>query len=173
MGEGYHNYHHEFPSDYRNGIRLYDYDPTKWLIAALALLGQAYDLKRFSDNEIRKAQVQMRHAALERDSARLNWGPAEEELPHISWERVREAVRDGNTKWLVLDGYVLDVGAFVEQHPGGARILQAHLGKDCSTQFRTLYRHTNAAHNLQKTLRVGRVVTTERSEGGCRFSTVR
>ncbi|PVU88743.1 hypothetical protein BB561_005723 [Smittium simulii] len=31
LGEGYHNFHHEFPSDYRNGIRFYHYDPTKWL----------------------------------------------------------------------------------------------------------------------------------------------
>lgn len=33
-GEGYHNYHHKFPSDYRNGIRFYHWDPTKWLIKA-------------------------------------------------------------------------------------------------------------------------------------------
>ena len=28
-GEGYHNFHHIFASDYRNGIRWYHYDPTK------------------------------------------------------------------------------------------------------------------------------------------------
>ena len=38
FGEGYHNYHHEFPSDYRNGIRFYHWDPTKWLIRALAFM---------------------------------------------------------------------------------------------------------------------------------------
>jgi len=32
FGEGYHNFHHEFPNDYRNGIMWYHYDPTKWLI---------------------------------------------------------------------------------------------------------------------------------------------
>jgi stearoyl-CoA desaturase (delta-9 desaturase) len=31
-GEGYHNFHHEFPKDYRNGYGLFDYDPSKWLI---------------------------------------------------------------------------------------------------------------------------------------------
>ncbi len=36
MGEGYHNFHHRFPSDFRNGIRWRDYDPTKWLVCALA-----------------------------------------------------------------------------------------------------------------------------------------
>ena len=32
MGEGYHNFHHEFPNDYRNGIEWYQYDPTQWFI---------------------------------------------------------------------------------------------------------------------------------------------
>ena len=36
-GEGYHNYHHLFQWDYRNGIRWYQWDPTKWLISAADL----------------------------------------------------------------------------------------------------------------------------------------
>ncbi len=32
FGEGYHNYHHTFPSDYRNGFRWYQFDPSKLLI---------------------------------------------------------------------------------------------------------------------------------------------
>jgi len=38
-GEGYHNFHHEFPNDYRNGIFWYHYDPTKWLIKACSYIG--------------------------------------------------------------------------------------------------------------------------------------
>ena len=34
FGEGYHNYHHIFESDYRNGIRWYQFDPSKWFIKA-------------------------------------------------------------------------------------------------------------------------------------------
>jgi stearoyl-CoA desaturase (delta-9 desaturase) len=34
-GEGYHNFHHEFASDYRNGLKVYAWDPTKWLIYSL------------------------------------------------------------------------------------------------------------------------------------------
>ena len=30
IGEGFHGFHHNFPNDARNGIRWYDYDPTKW-----------------------------------------------------------------------------------------------------------------------------------------------
>ena len=55
--------------------RFYHYDPTKWLIAGLALLGQATGLKRFSDNEVRKAELQMKHEELRKRMQRLDWGP--------------------------------------------------------------------------------------------------
>ena len=47
-GEGYHNYHHRFPSDYRNGIRWYNWDPSKWLIWTLAQIGLVSHLRRIS-----------------------------------------------------------------------------------------------------------------------------
>jgi len=45
FGEGYHNYHHVFSSDYRNGIRWFQYDPTKWSIWLMSQLGIANNLK--------------------------------------------------------------------------------------------------------------------------------
>ncbi len=45
-GEGYHNYHHVFPSDYRNGIAWYHFDPTKWLVYGLSRLGLTWGLRR-------------------------------------------------------------------------------------------------------------------------------
>lgn len=57
-GEGYHNYHHLFQWDYRNGIRWWHFDPTKWLIAAAARLGLARNLKRVPEFVIRRAMVQ-------------------------------------------------------------------------------------------------------------------
>ena len=44
-GEGYHNFHHRFPTDYRNGFRWYHWDPSKWFIRVLAYLRLAWDLK--------------------------------------------------------------------------------------------------------------------------------
>ncbi len=32
FGEGFHNFHHTFQTDYRNGIRWWHWDPSKWLI---------------------------------------------------------------------------------------------------------------------------------------------
>lgn len=46
FGEGYHNYHHTFQADYRNGAHWYSWDPTKWLIWTLSHLGVTGDLRR-------------------------------------------------------------------------------------------------------------------------------
>ena len=45
-GEGYHNYHHSFQADYRNGPRLYNWDPSKWLIWTMARVSLTSGLKR-------------------------------------------------------------------------------------------------------------------------------
>ena len=46
FGEGYHNFHHTFPADYRNGLKWYHFDPSKWLIWTGNLLGLTSNLKR-------------------------------------------------------------------------------------------------------------------------------
>ncbi len=46
FGEGYHNYHHAFETDYRNGPRWYNFDPGKWLIWVLSKVGLARDMRR-------------------------------------------------------------------------------------------------------------------------------
>ncbi|MCJ8277504.1 MAG: acyl-CoA desaturase, partial [Bdellovibrionales bacterium] len=63
-GEGYHNFHHHFQNDYRNGIRWYDYDPTKWSINFLSSLGLAYKLKTTPEQEIILAKVKERSRSL-------------------------------------------------------------------------------------------------------------
>lgn len=45
FGEGYHNYHHTYQTDYRNGPRWYNFDPSKWLIYTLSLLRLASSLR--------------------------------------------------------------------------------------------------------------------------------
>ena len=54
-GEGYHNYHHHFQWDYRNGIRWWQYDPTKWFIYLCSLVGLTKDLKRVPEDKIQAA----------------------------------------------------------------------------------------------------------------------
>lgn len=55
MGEGYHNYHHTFPTDYRTGAKWWHLDPTKWMIYWLAKLGLARRLKRASPERVAQA----------------------------------------------------------------------------------------------------------------------
>ena len=52
FGEGYHNYHHRFPIDYRNGVRLYQFDPGKWLVRGLSFVGLAKNLRYISKKRI-------------------------------------------------------------------------------------------------------------------------
>lgn len=56
-GEGYHNFHHRFSTDFRNGVRWYQWDPSKWFIATLAAVGLAWDLKTVSRFKILEARV--------------------------------------------------------------------------------------------------------------------
>ena len=56
MGEGYHNYHHEFQHDYRNGVKPWQFDPTKWLIWTLSKLRLVRNLRRVPADKIRSAQ---------------------------------------------------------------------------------------------------------------------
>ena len=57
FGEGYHNYHHSFQHDYRNGVKLWQWDPTKWAIWTLSKLGLATELRRVPEEKIVLAEL--------------------------------------------------------------------------------------------------------------------
>ncbi|MFQ3271311.1 MAG: stearoyl-CoA desaturase (delta-9 desaturase) [Lentimonas sp.] len=57
FGEGYHNYHHAFAADYRNGIRWYHFDPSKWTIWLASKLGMTEKLRVINDIALQKALV--------------------------------------------------------------------------------------------------------------------
>lgn len=69
-GEGFHNYHHRFPSDYRNGIYWYQWDLAKWVIALLSLAGLTWDLKKMSRFGILLARLKTNQERLRRLLAR-------------------------------------------------------------------------------------------------------
>lgn len=56
LGEQYHNYHHAFPRDYRHGVRRFDFDPTKWLIEGLVLVGLAKNAFKMPAKRIEDAK---------------------------------------------------------------------------------------------------------------------
>ena len=79
-GEGYHNFHHRFPGDYRNGVRWYQWDPSKWLIAVLSQVGLTSDLKKVSKFKILEARLRADHARVQK------WVALNGRLPH--WDRL-------------------------------------------------------------------------------------
>jgi stearoyl-CoA desaturase (delta-9 desaturase) len=68
MGEGYHNYHHCFPADYRNGVRAWQFDPTKWFVWSLSKVGVTRDLTRVP-TEKREARMRQRRERREASPA--------------------------------------------------------------------------------------------------------
>lgn len=81
FGEGYHNYHHTFAQDYRNGIRWFHFDPTKWLIWILYKCGLARQLRKVQKYQIEeKILLERKRILLEKTN-----------FPHISqkeeWEK--------------------------------------------------------------------------------------
>lgn len=65
-GEGYHNYHHIFESDYRNGIRWYQFDPSKWFIKAASVVGLTKNLRTVPEDKIQAALWKMEKSRVER-----------------------------------------------------------------------------------------------------------
>ncbi|TFY81300.1 hypothetical protein EWM64_g2712 [Hericium alpestre] len=141
VGEGYHNFHHQFPMDYRNAIKWYQYDPTKWFIYT------------FPDNEVKKGQLTMQLKRLRETQDGLVW-PHDNDLPVISWQSFQE--QSAKRPLILVSGFIHDVSSFIEEHPGGRHLLVKNIGKDATTAFfGGVYDHSNAAHNLLSMMRVG------------------
>lgn len=67
FGEGYHNYHHTFQWDYRNGVKWWHFDPTKWIINLFSRIGLTYGLKRCSLEQIEKTKLDFQyHLAIQK-----------------------------------------------------------------------------------------------------------
>jgi len=110
-GEGYHNFHHIFQNDYRNGVRWWHFDPTKWLIAFLSWVGLASNLKRVPDLWIQRAQLAMQfkrmEAALETKRSRFGDEQVERLKTRVAEEYA--AFKKALDEWaLVRDQWVAD-----------------------------------------------------------------
>jgi stearoyl-CoA desaturase (delta-9 desaturase) len=97
-GEGYHNYHHIFQTDYRNGIRWWQWDPTKWMIALCQRLGLAGNLNRVSDFKIQRAILD---TAFERARNQLEEAQNNESLLQLL-EREYQLFTDSINQWTAL-----------------------------------------------------------------------
>ncbi|KAJ3044619.1 hypothetical protein HDV00_001545 [Rhizophlyctis rosea] len=156
LGEGYHNFHHEFPNDFRNAIQFWQYDPTKWLIWLCSLVGLTYNLNTFPNNEIQKGRLQMQQKRIDQLKAKLDYGPKDSELPHWSFDQFIKLVKEEGRRLLIIEGSIYDVEKFIDHHPGGRVFIKSAIGRDVTNAFNGgVYYHHNAARNLLQRLRVG------------------
>jgi stearoyl-CoA desaturase (Delta-9 desaturase) len=156
LGEGYHNFHHEFPSDYRNALKWFQYDPTKLLILLFYRLGLASNLKEFPQNEIHKGRYTMSKKSLDRFGRTISWPKGHNDLPIISFDDYqRFAKQDDDRDLLLIAGFIHDVSNFIDSHPGGRAILKSYTGKDATVAFYGgVHDHNTAAHNMLAMMRV-------------------
>ena len=105
-GEGYHNYHHIFQYDYRNGIRWWQFDPTKWLIYGGSKIGLTKGLKRVSEYRIEKARIDMQYKyASQKLTCQQALQKLEEQYEAMSvtwqeWSKVRQHWLENKTEEL-------------------------------------------------------------------------
>jgi len=92
-GEGYHNYHHMFQSDYRCGIRWWHLDINKWFISTCALLGLVKNRKRAPMIKVLRARLNMdfkrARQKLESSPSGANW----KELLEAEYAQFLETIR--------------------------------------------------------------------------------
>ncbi|KAK7197506.1 stearic acid desaturase [Novymonas esmeraldas] len=174
FGEGYHNFHHQFPNDYRNGHLWHHFDITKWYIAALSFLGFCDNLQRVPRRVIERGMATQRVKAHTRQLAEEREALQRLDLPvHAvyTWEDVRAEVKRGR-KLVVIDGYVLDLEqpialesawdhppaalSWLDAHPGDRALLLAHVGRDATAAFTDDLRKSSAGSRyVFPELRVG------------------
>lgn len=97
FGEGYHNYHHEFQHDYRNGVKPWQWDPTKWAIWILSRLRLANNLRRVASERILLAQLAETQRRLENTLGSVS--PESSIYAHISktCARLQHVVQEWST----------------------------------------------------------------------------
>lgn len=98
FGEGYHNFHHEFQHDYRNGVKPWQFDPTKWTIWLLSKVGLAQGLRKVPEEKILKAQIAEHERMLH---ARLEQHPLTDSL-HAILENARARLNAALERWEAL-----------------------------------------------------------------------
>ena len=158
LGEGYHNFHHEFPKDYRNAIKFWQYDPTKWVIRLLAFFGAVWNLHVFPENEVKKGQLQMQQKKIDQMRNYIDWGPEIANLPEFTMDQVKERKQKTGEEWMVIGNIIHDVAKWKNDHPGGSSFIQSYIGKDATSAFTgDVYKHSNAGRNVLTALRVGRI----------------
>ncbi|KAF5391852.1 hypothetical protein D9757_001813 [Collybiopsis confluens] len=186
-GEGNHNFvgaylpimakkrtQHAFPHDYRSSPWT-AWDPSSAVILVLHQLGLATGLRQARDADLKEALAYMNHKSLygvppeEDDDERLSSDHLKNEgCQYWTIDAARLYVKERPGRCVVLlNGWVLDVTAYLGEHPGGASLLRKYalVPGSNETQWREaswafdggLNNHSRAARRRVKELRVARI----------------
>lgn len=135
FGEGYHNYHHEFQHDYRNGVKPWQFDPTKWSIWLLSKVGLISKLRRVPSEKILVAQILERQRAV---GERLNG--TEASLPGVTRATLESAMARLNE---LAEKWSRNQEEYIKQTQISSREVMRELRRDwklAAAQFRLLDR---------------------------------
>lgn len=94
----------------------------------------------------------------------LTWPADSNDLPVVNWESCTlylslshcllliyapDQSQAAERPLILVSGFIHDVSAFIEEHPGGAHLIVKFIGKDATAAFfGGVYDHSNAAHNV-------------------------
>ncbi|KIK63589.1 hypothetical protein GYMLUDRAFT_443395 [Collybiopsis luxurians FD-317 M1] len=177
-GEGNHNFHHAFPHDYRSSPWI-AWDPSSAVILLLHRLGLVNGLRQARIADLNEALAYMSHKSLygeppKDDEDDRNVGKTSNDKGCQYWtiDKARLFVKEQPGRCIVLlDGWAVDVTAYLGEHPGGASLLRKYaLGTDTSDhQWREaswafdggLNNHSRAARRRVKEMRVARIKDEE------------
>ncbi|XP_077175190.1 acyl-CoA (8-3)-desaturase-like [Paroedura picta] len=84
----------------------------------------------------------------------------------FTWEEIGLRTKRGDPRremWLVVDRQVYDVRHFYWRHPGGARILKAHIGEDATDAFHTMHADSTLVKSFLSSLQIGELASDEPS----------
>jgi stearoyl-CoA desaturase (delta-9 desaturase) len=134
FGEGYHNYHHEFQHDYRNGVKWWQWDPTKWTIWTLSKLGLVNGLRRVPEEKILLSQLadtrRRLNARLTADAVARN-----DRLRELL-QRSDEKLQQLGERWAALKNeYAAKAGAFKAEYSEKAGALKAEYSERANVRF--------------------------------------
>ncbi|KAJ9106734.1 hypothetical protein QFC19_003046 [Naganishia cerealis] len=140
-GEGNHN------KDFRNGPHPADWDPTKWIIWVLHRYTPFVPtISTTPEAEVLKARAHVHRLHADRLTSQIPHSErAKEDAELPQWTRqdvMRELKLDEGAVFLLIDGYIVDVGGYLDIHPGGPALL-----RNWSIKPRIDSHHRSAKHS--------------------------
>ena len=138
FGEGYHNYHHTFQWDYRNGVKWWHFDPTKWIINLLSRVGLTYGLKRCSLEQIEKTKLDFQYHLAIQKCEQLNISNNWKEKLEVEYEqflKTLQAWTDHRQAW----------------YETKEKELKENLGKWDKLQLKSKYKEIHFQLKIQRT----------------------